>query len=224
MVEAKDLSEHPLISLYEKTEKESFPLILVIGRRANDDLPMNGEIGHYDLKDVRNAKLRSLAYRVVARSKGTSVKFLMELCRLKRSSILVFADITPSAIHDKTTRENQTGDRFRPEEYAKHAEKVLSTSLFERAAMLIISGLGHERYKKAVRALIAKSRDGGKIVIASPQPSETKGTRWADVRRGFSQRDFDYAAAIFDRWMMNSTFQYLDSYTRNRNFRLKRAS
>jgi len=217
MAEIPDLGERPIISLFGNTEKENFPLILVIGSGVNDDLPKNDEIGHYDLKKVPHSELRSAAYRLVARSKGTSVKFLMELCKLKESSILVFADISPATITNMARNKNQRGDKIRPEDCVGRVQRVMSTSLFDRAAMVMLPGLGHERYRKAVQAVETKSRAKGKMVARSLPLGESEEREWAGIKRSFSKRELDFAAAIFDRWMTNSTFRYLEGYAGHHN-------
>ncbi len=210
MVESPTFRKWPLVSIYKDTEQENFPLILWIGKEL-DSCVVVGEVGYYDLYMPR-AGLRSFAYAMLAYSKNTSIRFLKGLCKLKRSSPLVFASIVPVSVRTNVEWKDTAQARARRKDYVRHVRRLVASKIFERSVMVVLWGLEMEEYKEAAGIIEAECRTKSKTLVKSSVPYTNKSEKW--IRVSFSRRNCDVAAIIFDRWLHYQYFQYLERYGR----------
>jgi hypothetical protein len=192
--------KHPLISVYGRnTLQGSFPLVLVVGREPNDDLPMGETVGPYDFEKAPHCQFWNTAYKIVAATMFISVRELKELCKEHGSSILAFADASPFTISFNTRDKNEIRNRFGPEDYVSHAQGITSQEVFKRVNLVILSGLEDGRYKEAVQTIKSGCKSGI-AVVETPFLTWMRKGRWQEIWARFTREDKGLIRSIYDNW------------------------
>ncbi|MDP1696123.1 MAG: hypothetical protein Q8L29_04375, partial [archaeon] len=78
--------EHALITLFNRTGKGNFPLILIIGREPNNTNKFNNKVGKYFFEDAPTSAFWNISYKKIGELKGLNVKDFKRLCNEKKTS------------------------------------------------------------------------------------------------------------------------------------------
>jgi hypothetical protein len=162
------MTKHPIISVYGRnTLQKDFPLILVVGREPNDDLPMGNAVGYYKFK--KPVPFWDLAYSLISESIGKRGMELKSLCKERRSSPIAFADISSKPVLSGDKRKQRIRGTLASPDYEKHLQKVASKPIFQRVHLVIFSGLDYpiwaeKRYAKTVSLMKSEWENTGKEV------------------------------------------------------------
>lgn len=141
------MTKHPIISVYgRKTLQADSPLILVVGREPNDDLPMGNAVGYYEFKHP--VQFLDLIYSLIAKSIGKRGMELKAICEERHNSPIALANISPKPILFRDKRKQRIRETFTPHDYVEHLRKVASKPIFERVQLVIFSGLTYPKWAK----------------------------------------------------------------------------
>ena len=133
------MEKHPLITVYGKTSNASFPLILFVGREPDYPAPIAGGIGTYDFREPPNCGVWNTAYSLVGEI--CDCADLKGYCEKKKSSIIVFTNISPRSLENKIRNKTKERLKVTPEEFKKHIEKIFSfRDLLARVRLIVLSG------------------------------------------------------------------------------------
>lgn len=142
------MAEHPIMSVYGRnTLQADFPLILVVGREPNDDLPMGDAVGYHEFKQA--VPFWDLTYTLVAESIGRKGMELKGICKVLQSSPIAFTDISSKPVLSGDKRKQRTRETLTSHDYVEHLQSVASKPVFERVQLVIFSGLTYPEWARA---------------------------------------------------------------------------
>lgn len=149
---------HACLVSYARTVDASFPLILVVGREPNEDLPPSEETGSYDFRTSMNCAFWNVAYSLLGSlaDPPRSTRQIKAEAEAAAASPILFADALPLTL--RHAARNKAAARLAIEDAAieRHVAAVFShRALIDRVRVIILSGLGpsFERSVAAYRRL-----------------------------------------------------------------------
>ncbi|MEO7908340.1 MAG: hypothetical protein ABIV47_01695, partial [Roseiflexaceae bacterium] len=154
---------HPLLQSYAETLQQTFPLILVIGREPNTNLPISDQHGQYNFDDYPRCAFWNISYSTVAATVQLTAAELKSHCRKQRGSPILYADALPIGL--KHSVADKHGQRARLEAHAirDHIAAVFAyRPLLDRVGLVIVSGLEAAVFEPA-RSAIAIQCDNQRI-------------------------------------------------------------
>ncbi|NCC36255.1 MAG: hypothetical protein EOM24_30230, partial [Chloroflexia bacterium] len=101
------IESHPTLSVFGTTVLSTFPLILVVGREPNNNLPIAPGIGPYDFRLAPRCGFWNISYSAVARTLDMSTRQLKALCVERCGSPIVYADALPISLPDHVTNKDK---------------------------------------------------------------------------------------------------------------------
>jgi hypothetical protein len=135
---------HPNLLTYRKTKDGDFPLVLVIGREPNSDLPVSEECGDYDFSKSPMCGLWNMAYRLLALSSGDpglGIRELKTLCIQKNASPIIIADALPITLKDKAAGKRAKRKAIEPSAIERHVKAVFAhDEVMKRVRIAFLSG------------------------------------------------------------------------------------
>ena len=135
-------NSHPLIVVYGNTQKEDFPLILVVGREPNNNVPFDDSVGNYDFEKAPRCNFWNTAYKVVADTNGINVRELKDSCKKNKSSILAFTDLSPRPLLIRVKNKEKQRSQISKKEFDNHILKIFSKNeIINRVGIIILSGV-----------------------------------------------------------------------------------
>jgi hypothetical protein len=148
------MTGHPLIQTYATTLGQSFPLILVIGREPNTDLPITTNHGLYDFDRYPRCGFWNVAYSVVGRSYGLNATQVKQHFRERRASPVVFADALPIGIRQAVQNKWKDRGLLSPTAIQTHVQTVFAFEpVVSRTQIVIMSGLAAGTFAPAVEQI-----------------------------------------------------------------------
>ena len=136
---------HACLISYAETADRSFPLILVVGREPNEDLPPSEATGPYDFRTSKNCAFWNVAYSLLG-SVGTPPRSTAQMkaqAEAAAASPILFADALPLTL--RHAAKNKAAQRLAISDAAieRHVAAVFShRELIDRVRVIILSGLG----------------------------------------------------------------------------------
>lgn len=149
---------HACLISYARTDAANFPLILVVGREPNEDLPPSEEVGNYNFRTSGRCAFWNVAYGLLG-SVGEPPRLSRQIkaeAEAAAASPILFADALPLTL--RHAARNKAAARLAIEDAAieRHVAAVFShRALIDRVRVIILSGLGpsFERSGTAYRRL-----------------------------------------------------------------------
>ncbi|MEZ2407335.1 hypothetical protein AB6806_11005 [Bosea sp. RCC_152_1] len=158
MEQAETKRGHACLISYAGTADASFPLILVVGREPNEDLPPSEEAGDYNFRKSGRCAFWNVAYSLFGSvaNPPRSTRQIKAEAEAAGASPILFADALPITL--RHAARNKVAQRLAIEDAAieRHVAAVFShRSLINRVRVIILSGLGpsFERSVAAYRRL-----------------------------------------------------------------------
>jgi hypothetical protein len=210
-----ELLPHPIMSIYGKTLAAKFPLILVVGREANDSLRMGNEVGPYEFpgKDKNSVPFWDLAYSLVAGSIGIKGAQLKGLCKERDSSAVAFADISSNPIPQREVTKARLRKQLATEDYVAHLRQVASCSIFKRVKLVIFSGLTYPTWASARYADALKTIQS-EWDVDFVQVRFLFGPNMEYVKAAFSDKTAE-ARTILEEWMNQTRSEDIPQHDSN---------
>ncbi len=148
---------HPLIQSYADTLAHTFPLILVIGREPNTDLPITAEHGRYDFRAYPNCGFWNIAYSTMARTVQLTTGQFKQRCQDYDSAPIIFADALPiglkQAISNKQTYRAMLPDAA----VTQHIVRLFAYQpLIQRVRLVVTAGLYRPTFDIAITQIEAQ--------------------------------------------------------------------
>ena len=142
------LGFHPSIAVYGQTEKRDFPLILIIGREPNNDIPLRYEVNKYDFDyspEERKCAFWNMSFKLIGEQNNLNVREIKQKFIDNNSSFIIFSDSSPQT--QKNNKNNKIKIRRNiPEEKIKeHIKKILSEDIIKRVELVLLSGIDEKR-------------------------------------------------------------------------------
>jgi len=148
---------HPLLSVFEHTEQQNFPLILVVGREPNGNTKMERFVGHYDFRQYPRCGFWNTSYGMVAHIMGLPTWQLKQYCVERHGSPIVYTDALPQCIENAEGNKWPARWAIEPKDIARHVTNIFSfPHLIDRVRLVVLSGLEHEVFATS-RTLIMES-------------------------------------------------------------------
>ncbi|VVB84017.1 Uncharacterised protein [uncultured archaeon] len=146
-------NSHPLICVYKNTEKENFPLILIIGREANNPNRVENKVDLYDFEGINyggkkasSTAFWNISYKFIGEINKMKGKELKKICKKKGSSIIIYADSMPKSIPNKKNNKKEIRQENLEEEINEHIENIFSKEIIKRVKIAILSGVDKEEF------------------------------------------------------------------------------
>lgn len=136
---------HPIIYALGSTEKESFPLILTVGREPNYDEELINVIGQIDIEEFSSMSggVWVTAYTQIAKQylgpEGNSGT-LKSLCFKRKSSPILFSNAFPMAIPNEVSNKADIRKKL-ISQIPSHIDTLFSNHLINRVRLVIQHGV-----------------------------------------------------------------------------------
>lgn len=148
---------HPLIQSYADTLAHTYPLILVIGREPNTDLPITAEHGRYDFRAYPKCGFWNIAYSTVARTVQLSAGQFKQLCQQYHGAPIIFADALPIGLKQATSNKQAYRARISNEAVVQHITRIFAyRPLMQRVRLVLTSGLYRPTFDVAIGQIEAQ--------------------------------------------------------------------
>jgi hypothetical protein len=160
---------HPILTSFGVTKRRTFPLILVIGREANTDLPIGKGDGPYDFRLFPRAGFWNNAYGLLAKSVGRKCGGLKDICERNESSPIIFGNCLPIGIKNEVTNKYPLRKAVSENEKREHVRRLFSLGeLVSRVEMVIMSGVKDDVFLASREVVLSECRIQGKQIVQVP--------------------------------------------------------
>lgn len=199
-------NSHPLIVVYDNTQKTNFPLILVVGREPNNNVPFDDSVGNYDFEGKPRCKCNfwNTAYKVVADTNGINVRELKDYCKINKSSILAFTDLSPRPIKMREKNKDKQRSQILDKEYEQHILKIFSKSeIISRIRLIILSGVDKPEFSYALKTFKTVCRKYQKLFLEIPF---LYSGNYPKIRKEISENHKKAIRTIYSQWKNDFSF------------------
>lgn len=147
------ISGHPCLLSFRRTPIADFPLVLVVGREPNEDIPATAACGSYDFRGASRCAFWNIAYGLLG-SSGTpprSTGQAKDQADHANASPLAFSDALPLTL--RHSAKDKAAKRLAISDVAieAHVQAVFShRHLIDRVRVVILSGLAGPSFKRSV--------------------------------------------------------------------------
>lgn len=160
---------HPQLQSYADTIQQTFPLILVIGREPNTELPIAGDHGLYDFDCYPRCGFWNISYSTIGATVNLSAAALKARCRSQRGSPILYADALPIGLKHAIRDKHELRQLIKPHAIQDHIKSIFAfASLLDRVQVVIPSGLDGEVFKPACETIHSLSAERQLQVIELP--------------------------------------------------------
>ena len=136
---------HPCILTYGKTADTDIPLVLVVGREPNEDIPATPDCGEYKFRAAPYCGLWNVAFGLLG-SQGIPVRStagMKDQAEVANACPLIFADALPLTLRHSAKNKAALRAAISDEAIEAHVNAVFShRHLISRVRVVILSGLG----------------------------------------------------------------------------------
>lgn len=151
---------HPLIQSYANTLAHTFPLILVIGREPNTDLPITTDHGHYDFRAYPNCGFWNIAYSTVARTVQLTTGQFKQRCQDDNGAPIIFADALPIGLKQAVGNKQVYRAALSPEAITQHIARLFAYQpLISRVRLVMTAGLYRPTFDVAITQIEAQCQE-----------------------------------------------------------------
>lgn len=160
---------HPIITVYAQTAQADFPLILAVGREANNTGDVGNWVGPYDFRLAPHCGFWNTSYSLVARLVGSTPARLKQDCLAKHGSPLIYADALPRCLPHRAGNKHQLRAALSDTDVRNHIDNLFAhTAIIQRVRLVLLSGLSAPYFAVARTALAGQCAARRIPVVAVP--------------------------------------------------------
>lgn len=197
-------NSHPLIVVYDNTQKANFPLILVVGREPNNNVPIDDSVGNYDFEEPSRCNFWNTAYKVVADTNGISVRELKYSCKKNKSSILAFTDLSPRPIKIREKNKDKQRSQISKEEYEQHILKIFSKiEIINRIRLIVLSGVDKTEFSYVLNIFKIQCQKYQKLFLEIPF---LYSGNYPKIRKKISENHKKAIRKVYSQWKNDFSF------------------
>lgn len=148
------MDEEGALLIYENTDEYNFPLILIIGREANNNRKIIYKVDKYDFSEPRSTLwYNSLRFILASQIEETNIAYfkvlgekILKKMQSKRASFICFADISPFSLNENNSDEKKITERTliyekKPECFLNHCRNIFKMKIMQRVQLIIFTGI-----------------------------------------------------------------------------------
>ena len=142
------MSADGIVEVYAKTEDYQFPLVLVIGRAANNEdnrLEKEG-VGTYDFRKHEQTAFWNVAFAAYGKPNDLRVEEVKNIFEERSSAPVVFSDASPKGLPSTGRQDYDVSES----EISAHINNIFSLDIIKRVVLVVLSG--HEKHEKLLYA------------------------------------------------------------------------